>query len=203
MTVLMGRKEPRSNPGFEDERHCARDERGHGARNHVPRHDESVKTAHPSWCVHTQHSNAPPTAAANALSASTPRNPSAAKVPRKARHHAGGRTTGQPGRPGRQAFCRPRRPVAWTARWPQLGIARNEVFVSNAVKHFKFELRGKRRIHKSPTQREIAACLHIGSKTRSPWCNPSCWSPWAPLPPARLLGKRGAGHGQPRPDPGA
>ena len=34
------------------------------------------------------------------------------------------------------------------------------MFVSNAVKHFKFELRGKRRIHKSPTQREAAACLH-------------------------------------------
>jgi len=32
--------------------------------------------------------------------------------------------------------------------------------VSNAVKHFKFELRGKRRIHKSPSQREAAACLH-------------------------------------------
>jgi DNA polymerase len=32
--------------------------------------------------------------------------------------------------------------------------------VSNAVKHFKFELRGKRRIHKSPTQREAAACHH-------------------------------------------
>jgi uracil-DNA glycosylase family protein len=40
------------------------------------------------------------------------------------------------------------------------GIAREHVFVSNAVKHFKFELRGKRRIHKSPTQREAAACLH-------------------------------------------
>ncbi len=34
------------------------------------------------------------------------------------------------------------------------------MFVSNAVKHFKFELRGKRRIHKTPTQREAAACLH-------------------------------------------
>jgi uracil-DNA glycosylase len=42
----------------------------------------------------------------------------------------------------------------------ELGIGRGEVFVSNAVKHFKFELRGKRRIHKSPTQREIAACSH-------------------------------------------
>jgi DNA polymerase len=40
------------------------------------------------------------------------------------------------------------------------GIPRDKVFVSNAVKHFKFELRGKRRIHKSPTQREIAACHH-------------------------------------------
>src|SRR5690242_19290804 len=30
----------------------------------------------------------------------------------------------------------------------QAGIPREQVFVSNAVKHFKFELRGKRRIHK-------------------------------------------------------
>jgi uracil-DNA glycosylase len=42
----------------------------------------------------------------------------------------------------------------------QLGIHRDKVFVSNAVKHFKYELRGKRRIHKTPTQREIAACSH-------------------------------------------
>ena len=42
----------------------------------------------------------------------------------------------------------------------KLGIPRDKVFVSNAVKHFKFELRGKRRIHKTPTQREAAACLH-------------------------------------------
>jgi uracil-DNA glycosylase family protein len=42
----------------------------------------------------------------------------------------------------------------------EVGIARTQVFVSNAVKHFKYELRGKRRIHKSPSQREAAACLH-------------------------------------------
>jgi DNA polymerase len=42
----------------------------------------------------------------------------------------------------------------------QAGVPRERVFVSNAVKHFKFELRGKRRIHKTPTQREAAACLH-------------------------------------------
>jgi uracil-DNA glycosylase len=40
------------------------------------------------------------------------------------------------------------------------GIPRELTFVSNAVKHFKFELRGKRRIHKSPAVREIAACHH-------------------------------------------
>ena len=38
------------------------------------------------------------------------------------------------------------------------GIDEGEVFVTNAVKHFSFELRGKRRIHKTPAQREVAAC---------------------------------------------
>jgi uracil-DNA glycosylase len=42
----------------------------------------------------------------------------------------------------------------------EAGVPKDQCFVSNAVKHFKFELRGKRRIHKSPTQREAAACLH-------------------------------------------
>jgi probable DNA metabolism protein len=42
----------------------------------------------------------------------------------------------------------------------QLGWARDAVYVTNAVKHFKFELRGKRRIHKTPAQQEAAACLH-------------------------------------------
>jgi DNA polymerase len=32
------------------------------------------------------------------------------------------------------------------------------VFITNAVKHFFFEPRGKRRIHKTPMQRHIAAC---------------------------------------------
>lgn len=38
------------------------------------------------------------------------------------------------------------------------GIARADVYLTNAVKHFKFEERGKRRIHKKPADREIAAC---------------------------------------------
>jgi DNA polymerase len=39
-----------------------------------------------------------------------------------------------------------------------VGIERDRVYVTNAVKHFKWEPRGKRRLHKSPAQREIEAC---------------------------------------------
>jgi DNA polymerase len=38
------------------------------------------------------------------------------------------------------------------------GIDRDEVYVTNAVKHFKWEPRGKRRIHKKPNTEEIRAC---------------------------------------------
>jgi uracil-DNA glycosylase family protein len=38
------------------------------------------------------------------------------------------------------------------------GIARDEVFITNAVKHFKFESRGKRRLHKRPNAYEIDRC---------------------------------------------
>jgi uracil-DNA glycosylase len=38
------------------------------------------------------------------------------------------------------------------------GIERSQVYVTNAVKHFKFEPRGKRRLHKTPGGREIQAC---------------------------------------------
>lgn len=40
------------------------------------------------------------------------------------------------------------------------GIDRATVYVTNAVKHFKWELRGKRRLHKTPAQREIEACSY-------------------------------------------
>ncbi len=38
------------------------------------------------------------------------------------------------------------------------GIPRDETYVTNAVKHFKFTRRGKRRIHDKPTRYEIEAC---------------------------------------------
>ena len=38
------------------------------------------------------------------------------------------------------------------------GVAREQLYVTNAVKHFKWQLRGKRRLHKTPAQREVDAC---------------------------------------------
>jgi DNA polymerase len=40
----------------------------------------------------------------------------------------------------------------------EAGIDRRQAYVTNAVKHFKFEPRGKRRIHQKPTMGEVKAC---------------------------------------------
>lgn len=40
----------------------------------------------------------------------------------------------------------------------EAGIERDDVYVTNAVKHFKWEPRGTRRLHKKPLDSEIAAC---------------------------------------------
>jgi len=40
----------------------------------------------------------------------------------------------------------------------QVGIARNDVYITNAVKHFKWKPGGKRRLHAKPSAREMAAC---------------------------------------------
>jgi uracil-DNA glycosylase family protein len=41
----------------------------------------------------------------------------------------------------------------------RVGIARADVYITNVVKHFKFEERGKRRIHQTPKKFEVDACL--------------------------------------------
>jgi DNA polymerase len=40
----------------------------------------------------------------------------------------------------------------------QAGIDRRSAYLTNAVKHFKFVMRGKRRLHQSPTAKEIDTC---------------------------------------------
>ena len=42
----------------------------------------------------------------------------------------------------------------------EVGIDRGKVYVTNAVKHFKWEPRGKVRLHKKPNASEIRACRH-------------------------------------------
>jgi uracil-DNA glycosylase len=42
----------------------------------------------------------------------------------------------------------------------ELNWPRADLFITNAVKHFKYEPRGKRRMHKTPSQQEAAACAH-------------------------------------------
>ncbi len=39
-----------------------------------------------------------------------------------------------------------------------VGLDRGKVYMTNAVKHFKFEQRGKRRLHKHPARTEVVAC---------------------------------------------
>src|SRR6059058_6153407 len=41
----------------------------------------------------------------------------------------------------------------------EAGIERGQAYVTNTVKHFKWEPRGKRRIHSKPNSLEIAACF--------------------------------------------
>ncbi|MGF6181594.1 putative DNA metabolism protein [Massilia sp. UYP32] len=53
----------------------------------------------------------------------------------------------------------------------QAGVERKGVYITNAVKHFKWEPRGKRRLHKTPAQKEIEACHYWLEKeiaTRKP-----------------------------------
>ena len=63
----------------------------------------------------------------------------------------------------------------------EAGIDRDKVYVTNAVKHFKFVPRGKIRLHQKPNTPEIRACR--------PWyerelarSNPTWWWRWAPPP---------------------
>jgi uracil-DNA glycosylase len=41
----------------------------------------------------------------------------------------------------------------------EAGIERRDLYVTNVVKHFKFEERGKRRIHQTPKRGEVDACM--------------------------------------------
>src|SRR5262245_51441563 len=54
-------------------------------------------------------------------------------------------------------FVGPAGAVLWSCI-EDAGVDRSSLFVTNAVKHFKHEMRGKRRLHKKPGTAEIEAC---------------------------------------------
>jgi DNA polymerase len=39
------------------------------------------------------------------------------------------------------------------------GVVREDIYVTNVVKHFRYKLRGKRRIHQTPDRWQVSACL--------------------------------------------
>jgi uracil-DNA glycosylase len=64
------------------------------------------------------------------------------------------------------------------------GIDRSEVYVTNAVKHFRFEQDGKRRLHKTPTVGHVRACRQSLDGELAA-VRPACWLPSAPRQPRR------------------
>ena len=74
------------------------------------------------------------------------------------RDHVRRRAAGRPGGPCRPAVRRPRGAACSMPRSRRPGSTGATVYVTNAVKHFKFVPRGKRRIHNKPDAGEIEAC---------------------------------------------
>ena len=99
----------------------------------------------------------PPGAAARARSGRRARRPSSARAAKAARLFLVGEQPGDredlEGRP----FVGPAGRLLDEAL-AEAGIDRADAYVTNAVKHFKWEPRGKRRIHQKPNAAEIAAC---------------------------------------------
>ena len=67
------------------------------------------------------------------------------------------RAAGRPGRFRGAPLCRPRR-TSFRSALGDAGSARERLYVTNAVKHFKYEPRGKRRIHQKPNAGEVHHC---------------------------------------------
>jgi uracil-DNA glycosylase family protein len=71
----------------------------------------------------------------------------------------------------------------------EIGVAPTDVYITNAVKHFSWEPRGIRRIHKTPAQREIAAC-HDWLEAEIASIRPACIVALGATALLALLGKR-------------
>ena len=78
--------------------------------------------------------------------------------PARRAHRAGRRAARRRGRPRGHALRRAGGPRAERRRSRRPASTRRGCTSTNAVKHFRFEPRGKRRIHKTPAQRHVDAC---------------------------------------------
>ena len=79
--------------------------------------------------------------------------------PKGAAHHDGRRDAGRPRGPRRQASSSAPRAASSTRPSRRSASSARDVYLTNVVKHFKFEERGKRRIHQKPRKREVDACM--------------------------------------------
>jgi len=71
----------------------------------------------------------------------------------------------------------------------EAGLSAAQIYITNAVKHFYFQLRGKRRIHKTPLQRHVAAC-HEWLERELAQVNPDVVVALGATALAAILGKR-------------
>ena len=71
----------------------------------------------------------------------------------------------------------------------EVGVTPEDVYITNAVNHFSWEPRGTRRIHKTPAQREIAAC-HDWLEAEIGAIRPACIVALGATALAAVLGKR-------------
>ena len=97
------------------------------------------------------------TAAAPATSGSAGRRPSSAKGPRSAEVMFVGEQPGNEEDLAGRPFVGPAGAL-FDRALAEAGIDRSRAYVTNVVKHFKWEPRGKRRIHAKPNALEITAC---------------------------------------------
>jgi uracil-DNA glycosylase family protein len=71
----------------------------------------------------------------------------------------------------------------------EAGLSPAQIYITNAVKHFYFQLRGKRRIHKTPLQRHVAAC-HQWLERELAQVNPNVVVALGATALAAILGRR-------------
>ena len=83
------------------------------------------------------------------------------------------RAAGRPRGPRRSPVRRARRQTCSTAGSKRAGIARDDVYITNVVKHFRYKLRGKRRIHQTPDRWQVERVPAVARRPSSTLVQPA------------------------------